>query len=203
MIPSRGLVVVGAEANWGENRPGDPTATTNRLITLLLEADGVKTASTAAMRVQVDGECKVWHPVSFTFQGPESSETADPNPFRDDRLTVTFTHAGQTRVVPGFFAADGSAGETGAEKGDRWRARFLPDSEGGWVFHADLVRGPDVAIHDEVPGELVGVAVGTFSVGPSDKQAPDARAIGLAPRCPRALLRLRRDERRLSQRRSG
>ncbi len=54
----------------------------------LLEADGVKTAATAAMPVQVNGERKVWHPVSLTFQGPESSETADPNPFRDYRLTV-------------------------------------------------------------------------------------------------------------------
>jgi hypothetical protein len=131
------------------------------------------------MPAQLDGERKVWHPVSLTFRGPESSEAADPNPFRGYRLTVVFTRAGRSVVVPGFFAADGSAGETGAEKGDRWRARFLPDSEGDWTFHAELVRGPDVAIRDGDRGECIGVADGTFHVDPTDRRAPDARASGL------------------------
>lgn len=38
MIPSRRLMVVAAEADWGEHRPGDPDSTTNRRIRLLLSA---------------------------------------------------------------------------------------------------------------------------------------------------------------------
>jgi hypothetical protein len=59
----------------------------------------------------------------------------------------------------------------------------LPDAEGEWTVHAELVRGPDAALRDnaEAVPELAvaGVADGTFSVGPTDKRPPDVRARGL------------------------
>jgi hypothetical protein len=92
---------------------------------------------------------------------------------------VTFARAVRSVPVPGFFAADGQAGETGAIAGDRWQVRFMPDSEGEWAFHAELARGTDAAIRDDAEVEVVGVADGTLRVGPTDKRAPDSRAAGL------------------------
>lgn len=52
---------------------------------------GTATAQHTAQAV-VAGEQMLYHPVSITFEGPESSETGTPNPFRDYRLNVTFRH---------------------------------------------------------------------------------------------------------------
>jgi hypothetical protein len=53
------------------------------------------------------------------------------NPFLDHALDVTFTHAdGTAYLVPGHFAADGNAAETGATEGRVWRAHFSPDKTG-------------------------------------------------------------------------
>ena len=41
----------------------------------------------------VTGERKVWHAITVTFSGPATGEDATPNPFRDYRLNVTFSHA--------------------------------------------------------------------------------------------------------------
>jgi len=38
---------------------------------------------------QISGELKKWHKVTLTFNGPETSETAKPNPFLYYRLNVT------------------------------------------------------------------------------------------------------------------
>ena len=49
----------------------------------------------------VAGELKQWHCVSVTFAGPETGETAEPNPFRDYRLEVEFSRGNKRYVVPG------------------------------------------------------------------------------------------------------
>ena len=58
--------------------------------------------STAA--VAVSGERKAWHRVTLTFEGPQSHEDGETNPFLDYRLTVAFTNGVKSYVVPGFFA---------------------------------------------------------------------------------------------------
>ena len=62
---------------------------------------------------------KKWHKVTLTFTGPETSETDEYNPFTNYRLDVIFTHieSGETCKVPGYFAANGNAGETSATTG--------------------------------------------------------------------------------------
>jgi uncharacterized protein DUF5060 len=120
----------------------------------------------------VSGELKVWHAVSVTFDGPASAETATPNPFTDYRLDVTFTDPfGRAHRVPGYYAADGNAGETGASSGNKWRATFSPDVAGAWQYAASFVQGPGIA------AELTGGASGgffdgergSFVVAPTDK----------------------------------
>ncbi len=66
----------------------------------------------------VEGELKMWHKITLTFDGPNTNETADPNPFMNYRLNVTFTNGSKSYTVPGYFAADGDAAITSASRGD-------------------------------------------------------------------------------------
>jgi hypothetical protein len=74
----------------------------------------------------ITGEQKQWHETTLTFSGPNTSETAGTNPFLDYRLDVTFTQSGESYVVPGYYAANGDAGNTGASAGNKWRVHFSP-----------------------------------------------------------------------------
>jgi hypothetical protein len=132
----------------------------------------------------ISGDLKVWHKVTVTFDGPETSEDATPNPFRDYRLNVTFTHpeSGTSYTAPGYFAADGNAAETSAKQGNKWRAHFAPDREGQWNVSASFRSGGDVAMSlDPQAGEAAGFdgVSETFQVGPSDKSGRDFRAKGI------------------------
>lgn len=130
----------------------------------------------------VTGELRKWHAVTVTFRGPDTGETAAPNPFRDYRLNVTFAQGERRCVVPGYYAADGRAAETGADAGNVWRAHFAPDAEGRWTYVASFRTGPDVAIApDPAAGQPASFdgAAGTFTVGPTDKTGRDFRGKGL------------------------
>jgi len=62
----------------------------------------------------VEGELKKFHKLTFTWDGTSAVESEMT--FRDNRLNVTFTSpTGKTYKVPGYFAADGNAGETSAD----------------------------------------------------------------------------------------
>ena len=133
---------------------------------------------------QPSGDLKQWHKVTLTLDGPTAAETdTSPNPFTDYRLTVTFRHesGSPSYIVPGYFAADGNAGETSATKGNKWRAHLSPDKPGTWTWAAAMAAGQGVATDPAAKGEPVpGVdgKTGTFAVGPTDKAAPDFRAAG-------------------------
>jgi hypothetical protein len=133
--------------------------------------------------VTVSGEIRQWHAVTLNLKGPAAHEgDTAPNPFLDFRLAVTFEHeSGEPRYeVPGYFAADGRAAETGAEAGDVWRAHLSPDSPGRWHYRVTFVRGPRVAVSDsmgEPVAPLDGVT-GSFDVAPTDKSGRDFRGKG-------------------------
>ena len=133
---------------------------------------------------QVSGELKKWHKVTLTFSGPESAETDAPNPFLHYRLNVTFRHqiSGKIYLVPGYFAADGDAANTGAEVGDRWRAHFAPDQVGTWTYQVSFRKGDFIAVSDTPDtGESAGFMdgqTGSFRVGPTDKSGRDFRGKG-------------------------
>jgi CubicO group peptidase (beta-lactamase class C family) len=129
--------------------------------------------------VRVSGELKQWHTVTLTLTGPQTSESASPNPFLDYRLNVTFSKADKSYVVPGYYAADGEAAETGAAAGNKWRAHFVPDEAGPWSYTVSFRSGAGLAVSsaagEEAPGD--GLA-GVFEVGDSDKTARDHRGKG-------------------------
>lgn len=131
--------------------------------------------------VVLTGELRKWHTVTLSFNGPETDENAEPNPFLDYRLSVTFTHDSAVYNVPGFYTADGNAAETGADNGNKWQVRFTPDFEGTWTYEASFRHGKNIAVSD-APDEgspifFDGVK-GTFKVGPTNKTGNDFRGKG-------------------------
>ncbi len=130
----------------------------------------------------VTGELKKWHKITLSFEGPQTSETATPNPFLYYRLNVTFQNGDSTYLVPGYFAADGNAANTSVTEGNIWRVHFCPDAEGEWDYTVSFRQGSDVAINDSADAGTAYQALdgetGSFTVGPTDKEAPDLRAKG-------------------------
>ncbi|WKN42405.1 DUF5060 domain-containing protein [Tunicatimonas pelagia] len=125
---------------------------------------------------------KKWHKVTLIFEGPETSELADENPFLNYRLDVTFTNGSQTYVVPGFYATDGNAAESSAEAGNKWMARFTPDQTGEWTYTVSFKKGKEVAVQDDIAAAAsAGFAddtTGSFTIADSDKLLPDNRIQG-------------------------
>ncbi len=132
--------------------------------------------------VKIVGELKQWHKVTLTLAGPFAAETdREPNPFTDYAFNVTFTHesGAPAYTVPGYFAADGRAGETSATAGTAWRAHLAPDLPGKWSYRLSFTRGPGVA----TAGGRRSLAPfdgkkGTFRIAATDKIGRDFRAKG-------------------------
>ena len=133
-------------------------------------------------QVVVTGELREWHKVTLGMEGPFASEEGTPNPFMDSRLDVTFTCDDRRYVVPGYFAADGDAAESGADSGNQWRVHFRPDATGTWGYRISFLAGAGIAVSEDLstgtPVEPLHGLEGSFEVGPTDKTGRDNRARG-------------------------
>jgi len=122
-----------------------------------------------------------WHPITLSFEGPQTSEQAEDNPFLNYRLLVTFRQGDHSYNVPGFYAADGNAAETSADSGNVWQVHFTPDRVGEWNYEVSFRTGENIAVSDD-PGAGEAVAfngrTGTFEVLPADTSGNDLRARG-------------------------
>lgn len=131
--------------------------------------------------VKVTGELMTWHRVTLEVPGPLLSEQSDPNPFISYRLEATFTNGISTFRVPGYFAADGSAANTGATSGQVWKVHFSPDQPGTWEYTISFRQGRDIALSVDAdagtPLPADGES-GSFIVSPTDKEGVDFRAKG-------------------------
>lgn len=146
--------------------------------TLLAAALAVLLVPRSELHAAVDvapGDPVRWQPVILTFDGPDSSEGATPNPFLDYRMSVSFSHqqSGVSRTAQGFFAADGNAAESSADAGSKWRVRFTPPLAGTWVWRAEFRSGPGIAV-SEATGEAAAFdgESGTLAVGAAPDGAP-------------------------------
>lgn len=130
----------------------------------------------------VHGELKQWHAVTLDIAGPFAHEQdLKPNPFTDYAYNVTFTHeSGEpSYVVPGYFAADGDAANTGATSGTVWRAHLSPDKPGVWNYRISFLHGTNAATYrGGAPLAPYDGSTGSFTIAPTDKTAPDFRARG-------------------------
>ncbi|MDN5213774.1 DUF5060 domain-containing protein [Fulvivirgaceae bacterium BMA12] len=126
-------------------------------------------------------EYRQWHTITLNFEGPATSEMAAENPFLDYRLNVTFSRNGRDMVVPGYYAADGNTGDTGADSGKIWQVKFVADEEGDWNYSVSFRKGPSISINDAPEaGEPVAFdgTNGRFKVIATDKTGRDLRAHG-------------------------
>ncbi|MAB79673.1 MAG: hypothetical protein CMJ89_10020 [Planctomycetes bacterium] len=128
--------------------------------------------------VNITGKLEVWQNVTFSFgQDVEHHEQSPVNPFLDLRFLVHFVREGDPRsliTVPGYFAADGNAAETGAESGNQWRAHFSPNRYGKWFYVASFVEGPGIGVDTDLSaGTPLGFngQLGSFYVDPTDPRS--------------------------------
>jgi hypothetical protein len=133
----------------------------------------------------VSGELQQWHKVTVDLLGPITSEGATPNPFSDYRFVAVFSHIGTPEAtfrVPGYYAADGNAGETSAVAGRVFRAHLSPPHTGGWTVTVEFTEGVDVAVAGGgTPVSGLHGASASFDVLASDKSnaTRDFRAKGM------------------------
>ena len=153
-----------------------PVRTANELlcVAVLLAGAGPAIGQT------LSGERKTWHKITLDFTGPNRGE--NPDTFLDYRMDVTFTNGSTRYVVPGYFAADGDAANSGASSGNVWRVHFAPDKVGMWRYSVSFRHGNNVAVADSPTagsggGHFDG-ATGTFEVTASDKTGRDFRGKG-------------------------
>jgi hypothetical protein len=148
-----------------------------------LDADRAKRQPDGTGAVAVTGELKQWHKVTLTLDGPFAHERdTQPNPFTDYRMTVVFRHESGSPVyeMPGYFAADGDAANTGAESGTKWRAHLSPDKTGKWNYSVFFVKGKEAAVGGSKgsPVKPFDGVSGSFAIARSDKRGRDFRAQG-------------------------
>ncbi|NQU87888.1 MAG: DUF5060 domain-containing protein [Mariniphaga sp.] len=134
---------------------------------------------------EITGELKKWHKVTLTFDGPAVSEEDEYSPFMNYRFNVVFTHetSGKSFKVPGYFAADGNAGETSAKAGNKWRVHFAPPETGNWNFKVDFRKGNWVAVSNKLKtGGSAGymdTSEGSITIADTDKTGNDLRGKGM------------------------
>lgn len=141
----------------------------------------IKCSNGFQSEVKISGELKKWHRVTLTFSGPATSEQDEHNPFLDYRLNVIFRNGEKVYLVPGYYAADGNAAESGANSGNKWRVHFCPDDEGLWKYQVSFRKGKAISVSDEVnAGEPVffDSTEGIIEIGPTDKTGRDFRGKG-------------------------
>ncbi|MEM6896624.1 MAG: DUF5060 domain-containing protein, partial [Pseudomonadota bacterium] len=126
------------------------------------------------------GDAMQWHKLTLNFEGPDLKE--EPETFLDHRLDVTFTHeSGWVVKVPGYFAADGDAANSGATSGNVWQANFNPPMTGDWTWTAEYRVGDEIAV-SEASGQSGGFFdgdSGSLTITESDKSGLDLRGKGV------------------------
>ena len=159
------------------------TATTSRTATHRVQQLR-QLQTTAPPTVQIKGELRKWHKVTLAIQGPKTFENdLTNNPFTNYRLDVTFVHplTGTTYKVPGYYATDGNAANTGAKEGSVWYVHFAPDHIGTWTYTIDFQSGIFIAIQANQVGVPVTPAHqmnGTINILATDKTGRDHRGKG-------------------------
>ncbi|MBN1130342.1 MAG: DUF5060 domain-containing protein, partial [Chitinispirillaceae bacterium] len=137
--------------------------------------------------VIVTGDSTDRHTMTFTIRGPQAAERGTVNPFTDYKLIINFRYvlSGAERYnVPGYYAADGNAGETGASSGNVWKAHFTPQWPGAHIYKIYFRTGPGVALTidslDGTPVAGIDGDTGSFEFIQEDPDdaPPDLKAFG-------------------------
>ncbi|GLR16080.1 hypothetical protein GCM10007940_06950 [Portibacter lacus] len=180
--PALGDHNIVARAYAGSGASGNLLDSINLNFTVVSnESDPIFPTHTGSGAITKNGEPKKWHKQTLSIDGPAYSEnSADANPFLDFRLNVTFSNGETSYTVPGYFAADGRAGESSSDSGSVWRVHFTPDLEGLWTYECNFEFGNNIAVSNEtgLPVDPIDGLSGNFNIEPNDKTGRDHRAQG-------------------------
>jgi hypothetical protein len=130
--------------------------------------------------VEITGQLKQWHKMTLVIpEGPFATE--ESSVFLNYRLSATFTQGSTSVEVPGYFAADRDAANSGASSGSVWHVHFCPRSTGEWQYAIAFRQGTEVAVSTAQGTAVVGIdgLGGSFVVGPTDKSGLDFRGKGM------------------------
>ena len=156
--------------------------TTRKLRNLFFVCSLFLAACQKKQEPKIEGELKKWHRVEMSFEGHETGEMAEDNPFLNYRLDVTFFNGEKNYTVPGFYAADGNAAETSSESGNIWKVRFTPDKIGEWSYSVSFKKGDKIAIAEKAQeaesASFMDGKQGSFTIMENDKSGRDNRAKG-------------------------
>ena len=154
----------------------------NKFVYLLFSLFFVLSACEKYEEVIIEGELKKWHRIVLNFEGPQTSELNQVNPFLNYRLDVIFKNGDKTYEIPGFYAADGNAAETSSSSGNIWQVRFTPDDIGEWTYSVSFKKGGNIAVSDDLSkafsAGFMNGQTGTFTISESDKTVMDNRVKG-------------------------
>ena len=135
----------------------------------------------------IKGETKKWHTITFEYSSSNvysESGTGINHPFLNNRLLVEFTSpSGKSKLVHGYFAADGNAANTSSTSGNKWHVKFVPDEVGTWIYNTYFRTATNLAVEYPVnklsgtPQSFDGTA-GMITISPSNKSGRDFRATG-------------------------
>lgn len=121
-------------------------------------------------------------PITMDFEIEQTDETSEENPFTDYRLQVEFQLDNDRYSVPGFFAADGNAAQTGAFSGGIWRVIFVPNKTGNWKYTVSFKKGAMIALNEDMyEGKPISEhhgKSGTLTVLPPQKEATGFHSSG-------------------------
>ena len=162
---------------WNTSTGNESTATNTGTATTPYTPSGSNGTGT----VTITGELKNYHKTTLTFEGLWKDEKIAT--FRDNRFNVTFTSPTAVQyVVPGYFAADGNAANTGATEGNKWRVNFLPTEEGVWSYTTSFRTGTNVAASTNASAGSTAAPLnglsGNFTITATDKIGKDFRGKG-------------------------
>lgn len=118
-----------------------------------------------------DHEVQLYQKLKLDFDGPDLSEMGTDNPFLNYRLNVTFTNGSVKYITPGYFAADGNAGETSATSGTIWRAWFIADQVGEWSYTVSFRKGDNIAVSNVSDGQALAFDGASGTILVNDLQA--------------------------------
>ncbi|MBC3758658.1 DUF5060 domain-containing protein [Hyunsoonleella sp. SJ7] len=154
----------------------------NKLLTFLFFFLIILSSCRQQKDAKIDGQLKKWHRIVLNFEGPETSEMSDDNPFLNYRLDVTFKNGDKEYKILGFYAADGNSAETSSDSGNIWQVRFTPNAIGEWTYNVSFKEGENVAIAEDITNAssagFMDGQTGSFTIAESDKTGIDNRAKG-------------------------
>ena len=134
-----------------------------------------------SQNAHISGELKEYHKITLTWDIISMSESIST--YQDYRLNVTFTSpSGKSYLVPGYFAADGNAAQSGASSGTKWRCHFMATEQGVWQYLVSFRTGPNIAtstdLNEGSSVSSINSDSGSFLIIASDKSGVDFRGKG-------------------------